>query len=144
MHAASGRRKRSLLDRRKGRTTASSSNLVTAYFVRVRIPYTCTQPGPVLAPLRPDLTRRTFRIWHRYGSCPCFTATVFRSIAAFTRRSVSSRIDCFDISRFLPLVPPQIYRNQPRFSAELSEKRRRVDSTCGRACVERSADRLGV
>lgn len=30
----------------------------------------CTQPGPVLAPLRRDFARRTFRIWHRYGSCP--------------------------------------------------------------------------
>jgi hypothetical protein len=60
---------------------------------------------------------------------PCFTATVFRSIASFTRRSVSSRIDCFDISRFLPLLPPRSYRNQRHFSAEQVEKRRRVDST---------------
>lgn len=53
---------------------------------------------------------------------PCFTATVFRSIASFTKRSVSSRIDCFDISRFLPLLPPRSYRNQPHFSAELIDR----------------------
>jgi hypothetical protein len=43
---------------------------------------------------------------------PCFTATVFRSIASFTRRSVSSRIDCFVISRFLPLLSLR-YREPP-------------------------------
>ena len=64
------RGQRSLLNQRKRRTAASSSNLITASFVRLRIPYTCTQPGPVLAPLRRDLARRTFRIWHRYGCCP--------------------------------------------------------------------------
>src|SRR5580704_10317189 len=49
---------------------SSAANLITASFVRLRIPYTCTQPGPVLATLRRDLARRTFRIWHRYGTCP--------------------------------------------------------------------------
>ena len=33
---------------------------------------------------------------------PCLTAMAFRSKASFTIRSVSSRIDCFDISRLLP------------------------------------------
>jgi hypothetical protein len=31
--------------------------------------------------------------------CPCLTVTFFRSKASFTKRSVSSRIACFDISR---------------------------------------------
>ena len=31
--------------------------------------------------------------------CPCLTLTVFRSNASFTKRSISSRIACFDISR---------------------------------------------
>jgi hypothetical protein len=31
----------------------------------------------------------------------CLTVTVLRSKASFTRRSVSSRISCFDMSRFL-------------------------------------------
>src|SRR5438128_887264 len=30
--------------------------------------------------------------------CPCLTVTVLRSKASFTKRSVSSRIVCFDIS----------------------------------------------
>jgi hypothetical protein len=34
----------------------------------------------------------SIRVW------PCLTVTVFRSIASFTKRSVSSRIACFDIS----------------------------------------------
>src|ERR1700733_2822837 len=33
---------------------------------------------------------------------PCLTMMPFRSIASFTRRSVSSCIDCFDISLFPP------------------------------------------
>jgi len=33
--------------------------------------------------------------------CPCLTVMVFRSKASFTKRSVSSRIACFDISRLL-------------------------------------------
>src|SRR5262249_17219089 len=32
---------------------------------------------------------------------PCLTVRVLRSNASFTKRSVSSRIACFDISRFL-------------------------------------------
>jgi hypothetical protein len=32
---------------------------------------------------------------------PCFTVRFLRSKASFTRRSVSSRIACFDISYFL-------------------------------------------
>src|ERR1700756_3996550 len=34
---------------------------------------------------------------------PCLTVRVLRSNASFTKRSVSSRIACFDISRFLIL-----------------------------------------
>jgi hypothetical protein len=36
---------------------------------------------------------------------PCLTVTVFRSNASFTKRSVSSRIACFDISRLLLSIP---------------------------------------
>src|SRR6266446_4070984 len=36
--------------------------------------------------------------------CPCLTVTVFRSKASFTKRSVSSRIACFDISRLFLLA----------------------------------------
>jgi hypothetical protein len=32
---------------------------------------------------------------------PCLTVRVLRSNASFTKRSVSSRIACFDISRFV-------------------------------------------
>src|SRR3974377_2156579 len=35
--------------------------------------------------------------------CPCLTLTVFRSNASLTKRSISSRIACFDISRLLLL-----------------------------------------
>src|SRR5580693_8809298 len=56
--------------RRRAGSSLGATNLITASFVRLRIPYTCTLPGPVLAPLRRDLARHTFRIWHRYGSCP--------------------------------------------------------------------------
>jgi hypothetical protein len=38
--------------------------------------------------------------------CPCLTVTVFRSKASFTKRSVSSRIACFDISRLFCLSTP--------------------------------------
>jgi len=44
------------------------------------------------APHFPHLA--SIRVW------PCLTVTVFRSNASFTRRSVSSRIACFDISEF--------------------------------------------
>jgi hypothetical protein len=37
--------------------------------------------------------------------CPCLTLTVFRSNASFTKRSVSSRIACFDISRLFASIP---------------------------------------
>lgn len=44
------------------------------------------------APHFPHLV--SIRVW------PCLTVTVFRSSASLTRRSVSSRIACFDISEF--------------------------------------------
>ena len=37
--------------------------------------------------------------------CPCLTLTVFRSNASFTKRSISSRIACFDISRPFASIP---------------------------------------
>jgi hypothetical protein len=37
--------------------------------------------------------------------CPCLTLTVFRSNASFTKRSVSSRIACFDISCLFASIP---------------------------------------
>ena len=52
-------------------------DLVTASFVRLHIPYTCRQPGLVLALLRRDLVRRTSRIWHRYGFCPALRLRFF-------------------------------------------------------------------
>jgi hypothetical protein len=50
--------------------------------------------------------------------CPCLTATVFRSNASFTKRSVSSRIACFDISRLLLLSrsEPSPQRRSSRYS----------------------------
>jgi hypothetical protein len=35
---------------------------------------------------------------------PCFTLTVFRSNASFTKRSVSSRIACFELSRLFAFL----------------------------------------
>ena len=67
---------------------SSAANLMTASFVRLRIAYaTRTCPGAAKtrfgAPHFPHMA--SIRV------LPCFTATVFRSIASFTRRSVSSR-----------------------------------------------------
>jgi hypothetical protein len=68
---------------------------------------------------------------HATRTCPGAAKTRFgaphfphmasiRVFASFTKRSVSSRIDCFDISRFLPLQPPRSYK--PISSADLIDR----------------------
>ena len=57
--------------------------------------------------------------------CPCLTLTVFRSNASFTKRSISSRIACFDISR-LASIPKSLTCGRGRWQRSRPGPRRKA------------------
>ena len=57
--------------------------------------------------------------------CPCLTLTVFCSNASFTKRSISSRIACFDISR-LASIPKSLTCGRGRWQRSRPGPRRKA------------------